>query len=71
MKVVIQLTKEEELKALPLLLRHSTGAVLANRTYLVETAAANKLRDAGIQFTQICRDSYAPSLEAAAAGERV
>ena len=69
MKVVIQFTKTEELKALPLLLRHSTGAILANRTYLVETADANKLRDAGIQFMLIGRESYVPSLEAAAIGE--
>ena len=69
MKVVIQLTKEEELKALPLLLRHSTGVVLVNRTYLVETADANKLLDAGIQFTQIGRESCAPRLEVAAVGE--
>ena len=69
MKVVIQLTKEEELKALPLLLRHSAGAVLANRTYLVETAAVDKLRDAGIHFTQLSSELYSPSLEAAVVGE--
>lgn len=71
MKVVIQLTKEEEVKALPLLLRHSAGTVLSDRTYVVESAAVTELRDAGIQFTQISRESNAPSLEGAASGERV
>jgi hypothetical protein len=70
-KTVIQLTKEEELKALPLLLRHSAGAVLADRTYVVETAAVAKLREAGIQFMQISRESNAPSVEGAASGERI
>ncbi len=71
MKVVIQLTKIEEAKALPILLRHSPGAVLQNRTYVLNTEAAIELRQAGIQFTQLCRESNAPSLEGAGSGERV
>ncbi len=71
MKVVIQLTKIEEAKALPILLRHSPGAVLQNRTYVLYTQAAIELRQAGIQFTELSRESNAPSLEGAGSGERV
>lgn len=71
MKVVIQLTKDEEARALPLLLRHSSGTVLQNRTYVINTDAAAELRDSGIQFTELSRESNAPSLEGAGSGERV
>ena len=56
MKVVIQLTKIEEAKALPILLRHSPGAVLQNRSYVLNTEAAIELRQAGIQFTELSRE---------------
>jgi len=71
MKVVIQLTKDEEAKALPILLRHSVGTILQNRTYVVSAEAASELRRSGIQFTEISRESNAPSLEGAGSGERV
>ena len=71
MKVVIQLTKDEEEKALPILLRHSPGTVLQNRTYVVNTEAATELRQSGIQFTELSRESNAPNLEGAGSGERV
>jgi hypothetical protein len=71
MKVVIQLTKDEEAKALPILLRHSPGTVLQNRTYVVNTESAAELRQSGIEFTELSRESNAPSLEGAGSGERV
>lgn len=71
MKVVIQLTKDDEAKALPILLRHSPGTVLQNRTYVVNAEAASELRQSGIQFTQLSRESNAPNLEGAGSGERV
>ncbi len=71
MKVVIQLTKEEEAKALPILLRNSPGTVLQNRTYVVNSEAATELRQAGIHFTELSRESDAPSLEGAGSGERI
>jgi len=33
MKIIIQMSKSEELKALPILLRHSPGTILPQRTY--------------------------------------
>lgn len=47
MKIVIQLSAREELKALPILLRDSPGVVLPDRTYVVRAEAVRRLRDAG------------------------
>ena len=71
MKVVIRFTSDEEAKALPILLRHSPGAVLQNRTYLVNSDAATELRHSGIQFTELSRESNAPNREGVGSGERV
>jgi hypothetical protein len=55
MKTVIQLSETEEARALPILLRHSPGTVLPNRIYVVQTDAVEKLREAGVQFTELKR----------------
>jgi hypothetical protein len=52
MKAMIRLSAREELKAIPLLLRHSPGMVLADWTYVICTEAAAALREAGVQFTE-------------------
>ncbi len=69
MKTIIQLSIEEEAKALPILLRHSPGMILPDRTYVLEENVVGRLRHAGIHFTQLSREA-APSLEEVA-GERV
>jgi hypothetical protein len=56
MKLVIRFSAREELKALPILLRHSPGMGLPNRTYVVGVEAARALTDAGVQYTKISRD---------------
>ncbi len=71
MDIVLQMTEDEEVKALPILLRHSPGMLLPNRTYMVCREAAQQLRRAGIQFTELSRGSSAPSLEEVASGERI
>jgi hypothetical protein len=53
--VVIRLSQKEELKALPILLRHSPGTILKGRLYIIREDAARALRDAGIKFTLITR----------------
>ena len=55
MKVMIRFTEREELKALPILLRHSPGMVLPNRVYVVSAAAAQALRDGGIRYREMAR----------------
>ena len=70
MKVMIHLAKDEEAKALPILLRHSPGMVLSHRTYVLSEDALRALRTAGVRFSELSREAAAPSLEEVA-GERV
>lgn len=71
MKVIVRFSAKEELKALPILLRHSPGMVLPDRTYIINAEAARTLRDAGIRFTELASDRDPPSVEGAASGERI
>ena len=68
MSDIIRLTSREELRALPILLRHSPGAVLLERTYVVRPEAVELLRQAGVRFTELSRESKLPG---AAAGKRI
>jgi hypothetical protein len=52
MKVTIQVAESEELKALPILVRHSPGTMLRDGVYIVEEDAAEALRAAGIEFEE-------------------
>jgi hypothetical protein len=52
-KVVIRLTAKQEEKALPILLRHSPGTVLPERTYVISEDAVRALRQAGVEFTEV------------------
>lgn len=70
MKIIIQLSKEEEAKALPILLRHSPGMIVRERTYVLGEDVVGSLQNAGIRFTQLSREALAPCLEEVA-GERV
>jgi hypothetical protein len=63
MKVIVRLTEGEELKALPLLLRHSRGMVLPNRTYILTEDALRVLRTSDIRFTEVSRADVAPCLD--------
>jgi|GEM_PF-963198 len=71
MKVVIQLSQEEELKALPILLRHSPGMILRNGTYVITADAARRLREEGVQFAEVGREATAGGLEGVGSGERI
>jgi hypothetical protein len=56
MNVIIQFSKSEELKALPILLRHSPGTILPNRTYILSPESVRALRDSGIKYTEVSRE---------------
>jgi hypothetical protein len=71
MKVVIQMSPDEELKALPILLRHSPGMMLQNGTYVLTVDAARRLRQEGICFTELGREAAAAGLEGVGSGERI
>jgi hypothetical protein len=71
MQMIIQLSEAEEAKALPILLRHSPGTVLPSRIYVVGEEAAKKLREAGVEFTELSRESNDSPLEGVGSGERI
>ena len=71
MTAVIHLSSAEELKAIPILLRHSSGSILPDRTYVISEAAARALRAAGVRFTELSRESSMPLLEGVATCERI
>src|SRR5258708_24800754 len=53
MKGIVHLTKEEDVKAVPILLRHSPGMVLPPRTYILSEDALKALREAGVRFSEL------------------
>ncbi|MGH9323258.1 MAG: hypothetical protein ACRD21_05490 [Vicinamibacteria bacterium] len=71
MNIALQLTKAEEARALPILLRHSSGVILPVRIYVISREAMRDLQQAGVSFTVLSTDSNMPKLEKVAAGERV
>ena len=71
MKVTIRLSAREERKALPILLRHSAGTILPDRTYIISPEAAQALRDAGLKFAELCSEANPPSSKGVATGERI
>jgi hypothetical protein len=69
--IVVQFTAEEELKALGILLRHSPGTILADRTYVIGSSAAQALREAGVAFREIQPQITLPVVEDLTIGERI
>jgi hypothetical protein len=71
MKVAIHFTIRDEAKALSILLRHSPGMVLPNRTYVVDEAVLKTLREAGVAFVELSREAAAVPTQGVVRGERV
>lgn len=71
MKVVIQVSADDDAKAWALMVRHSPGVALPNRTFVVSEEAVAALREAGIRFTELSRRVTAPGLQGVATGERI
>src|SRR5262249_11958993 len=71
MKVVIQMSRKEELKALPIIYRHSPAMVLPNGTYVLSDGAVDALRNAGVRFKEVSRETDVPGPKEVGAGERV
>jgi hypothetical protein len=71
MNVVIRLSAKQEARALPILLRHSPGTVLSDRTYVISEEAAKALREAGVEFSELGREANAPGLEGIVFSERI
>jgi hypothetical protein len=71
MKVIIQMSEAEELKALPILLRDSPGTILPNRTYILTERTVRKLREHGIKYNEVTREPDALKPEGTISGERI
>ena len=71
MKMIIRLSKKEELKAVPLLLRHSPGMMLRGRLYVLSAEAVQALRDHGIRFALVSSEAINSGIPGVDAGERV
>ncbi len=71
MSAILQFSSDDEAKALPILLRHSPGTVLANRTYVVEDAVVNELRNAGVAFQEVAPTLNLSFAEDNPIGERI
>ncbi len=53
MKTIIVFTPNEEIRAIPILLRHSPGSILSDGSYVVDATAAAELRELGIEFREM------------------
>jgi hypothetical protein len=69
--IVLQFSAEEEAIALPILLRHSPGTILPNRTYIVDESVASVLRAANIVYREVRPQLNLPLVEDLTIGERI
>jgi hypothetical protein len=53
--VAIRFSRREELKAIPILFRHSPATILPGPIYIIRVDAARALREAGVKFTVLTR----------------
>jgi hypothetical protein len=68
MKVVIQVAARDNAKAWSILVRHSAGTALPNRTFIVSDDAIRALREAGVRFTELSREATVVGVQS---GERI
>jgi hypothetical protein len=71
MPIVIRFSAVEERKALPILLRHSPGTILPDRTYVLSEDAVRALEEAGIRYSPLAGASAPPHVQGEPAGERI
>jgi hypothetical protein len=71
MKVVVQFSRTEELKALAVIYRHSPAVVLPNQTYVLSEGAVAELEKAGVRFNEISRESLLPGPDEVSAGAKI
>ena len=70
-RVLIKVAPKDSAKAWALLVRHSRGMALSDRTFLVTPQAVQALRRAGLGIVVISTDSAVLSRTGAIAGERI
>jgi hypothetical protein len=60
-RVSIRVAEKDSAKAWGLLVRHSPGRALADRTFVISEDAVRALTDAGIDFTELGREPGLPA----------
>jgi hypothetical protein len=71
MRVVIQVAAKDLSRVWGVLVRHSAGTALPDRTFIVSEEAVVALRAAGIAFSEISRDADHPAAGGVMSGERI
>jgi hypothetical protein len=71
MRIIIRVAVKDRAKAWGVLVRHSPGAALPGRTFIVSEEAVKALRNAGIRFKEISRDDGEPTATEIQTGERI
>lgn len=71
MYVVVQIAKKDSAKAWALLVRHSAGTALPDRTFVVTDDAVRALREAGVKLKEIARVADPSMYAGAMSGERI
>jgi hypothetical protein len=71
MDVVIQVSPKDIARAWGLLVRHSAGTALPNRTFVVSREAARALRRERVKFAVISRNGAATRADGVPVGERI
>lgn len=71
MKVVVRIAAKDLDKGWDLLIRHSPGTALPDRTFIISEDAVRALRKAGIKFKELSREEGEPSQEGTVIGERI
>ena len=70
MKIVVQISEQDDARAWSLMQRRFSGIALPNRTFVLPEEAVRALRKAGIRYTEISRDGVLQP-QGAIAGERI
>lgn len=71
MTIAVRFTAKEELKAVPILMRHSPGMMRPGDIYVISTEAADALREAGVRFTEVTSETTPRDLQGMASAERI
>jgi hypothetical protein len=70
MRIRIQVAAADDAKAWGILIRHSPGEAYPDRTFVISEAAAQALRQAGIEFVELARDDAATGASGVISGEK-
>ena len=71
MRLVVRVSAKDEEKAWGLLVRHSPGTALPNRTFILSEDAVRALHDAGIKFKVISKEPGSPTGGGKVSGKRI